>query len=82
MPTMGNTEILDIILILKGLIYRMSPYTMGLTAHSTWRFSLPGVNSGIQHVCKCTLQRTQTINKFFAINTGSKSESIQWKVGW
>lgn len=23
---------------------------MGLTAHSTWRFPLPGVNSGIQHV--------------------------------
>ncbi|KAJ6621570.1 Alanine--glyoxylate aminotransferase 2, mitochondrial [Pseudolycoriella hygida] len=38
------------ILTFRNAYHGMSPYTMGLTAHSTWRFSLPGVNNGIQHV--------------------------------
>lgn len=42
----GNFDILT----LRNGYHGMSPYTMGLTAHSTWRFPLPGVNSGIQHV--------------------------------
>jgi alanine-glyoxylate transaminase / (R)-3-amino-2-methylpropionate-pyruvate transaminase len=27
-----------------------SPYVMGLTAHSTWRYNLPGISNGIHHV--------------------------------
>lgn len=42
----GNYEILA----LRNAYHGMSPYTMGLTAHSTWRYPLPSVNSGIQHV--------------------------------
>ncbi|XP_032573506.1 alanine--glyoxylate aminotransferase 2, mitochondrial isoform X2 [Drosophila sechellia] len=38
------------ILSLRNCYHGMSPYTMGLTAHSTWRFSLPGVNNGLVHV--------------------------------
>lgn len=42
----GNFEILS----LRSGYHGMSPYTMGLTAYASWRFPLPGVNSGIQHV--------------------------------
>ena len=42
----NNYEILS----LRNAYHGMSPYTMGLIAHSTWRFNLPGVNSGVQHV--------------------------------
>lgn len=42
----GNHEILTF----RNAYHGMSPYTMGLTAHSTWRYPLPGVNSGVQHV--------------------------------
>ncbi|XP_055855482.1 alanine--glyoxylate aminotransferase 2, mitochondrial isoform X1 [Episyrphus balteatus] len=42
----GNYEILTF----KNCYHGMSPYTMGLTAHSTWRFPLPGVSNGIHHV--------------------------------
>lgn len=42
----GNQDILTF----RNAYHGMSPYTMGLTAHSTWRYPLPGVNSGIVHV--------------------------------
>nr|XP_014098655.2 alanine--glyoxylate aminotransferase 2, mitochondrial isoform X1 [Bactrocera oleae] len=42
----GNQDIITF----RNAYHGMSPYTMGLTALSTWRFPLPGVNSGIQHV--------------------------------
>ncbi|XP_033157221.1 alanine--glyoxylate aminotransferase 2, mitochondrial isoform X1 [Drosophila mauritiana] len=42
----GNQDILS----LRNCYHGMSPYTMGLTAHSTWRFPLPGVNNGLVHV--------------------------------
>lgn len=42
----GNNEILTF----RNAYHGMSPYTMGLTAHSTWRYPLSGVNSGVQHV--------------------------------
>ncbi|XP_037033381.1 alanine--glyoxylate aminotransferase 2, mitochondrial isoform X1 [Bradysia coprophila] len=38
------------ILTFRNAYHGTSPYTMGLTAQSSWRYSLPGVNSGIQHV--------------------------------
>ncbi|XP_020816557.1 alanine--glyoxylate aminotransferase 2, mitochondrial isoform X1 [Drosophila serrata] len=42
----GNQDILSF----RNAYHGMSPYTMGLTAHSTWRFPLPGVNNGLVHV--------------------------------
>ncbi|XP_034108088.1 alanine--glyoxylate aminotransferase 2, mitochondrial isoform X1 [Drosophila albomicans] len=42
----GNQDILTF----RNAYHGMSPYTMGLTAHSTWRYPLPGVNSGVLHV--------------------------------
>lgn len=42
----GNQDILSF----RNAYHGMSPYTMGLTAHSTWRFPLPGVNNGLIHV--------------------------------
>ncbi|EDW40045.1 GL18115 [Drosophila persimilis] len=42
----GNQDILSF----RNAYHGMSPYTMGLTAHSTWRFSLAGVNNGLVHV--------------------------------
>ncbi|XP_075164316.1 alanine--glyoxylate aminotransferase 2, mitochondrial isoform X2 [Haematobia irritans] len=42
----GNQDIIT----LRNCYHGMSPYTMGLTAHSTWRFPLPGVANGIHHV--------------------------------
>ncbi|XP_061386887.1 alanine--glyoxylate aminotransferase 2, mitochondrial [Musca vetustissima] len=42
----GNQDILT----LRNCYHGMSPYTMGLTAHSTWRFPLAGVSNGIHHV--------------------------------
>ncbi|XP_013113491.2 alanine--glyoxylate aminotransferase 2, mitochondrial isoform X2 [Stomoxys calcitrans] len=42
----GNQDILT----LRNCYHGMSPYTMGLTAHSTWRFPLPGVANSIHHV--------------------------------
>lgn len=41
----GNFELIA----LQNGYHGMSPSTMGLTAHSTWRFALPGASSGIQH---------------------------------
>lgn len=41
----GNHEIIS----LQNAYHGDSPYTMGLTAHSSWRFPIPGVNSGIIH---------------------------------
>jgi len=41
----GNTDILA----LRNAYHGMSPYTMGLTAHSTWKFSVPA-GQGIHHV--------------------------------
>lgn len=43
----GNFDILS----LQNSYHGMSPYTMGLTAHSTWRNPVPGVSNGIHHVC-------------------------------
>ena len=40
----GNYDILA----LRNAYHGMSPYTMGLTAHSTWRYDLP-TNMGIVH---------------------------------
>lgn len=40
----GNHEIVS----LRNSYHGMSPYTMGLTAHSTWKFKVPTGN-GIQH---------------------------------
>ena len=40
----GNYDILA----LRNAYHGMSPYTMGLTAHSTWRYDLPA-NLGIVH---------------------------------
>ncbi|XP_002068613.3 alanine--glyoxylate aminotransferase 2, mitochondrial [Drosophila willistoni] len=42
----GNQDILTF----RNAYHGMSPYTMGLTAHSSWRYPLPGINSGIVHV--------------------------------
>lgn len=42
----GNFDILS----LRSAYHGMSPYTMGLTAYSSWRYALPGVSSGIHHV--------------------------------
>ncbi|XP_054733040.1 alanine--glyoxylate aminotransferase 2, mitochondrial isoform X2 [Anastrepha obliqua] len=42
----GNQDIITF----RNAYHGMSPYTMGLTALSTWRFPLPGVSNGIQHV--------------------------------
>lgn len=44
----NNHEIIS----LRNAYHGMSPYTMGLTAHATWRFPLSGVNNGVQHVSK------------------------------
>lgn len=41
----GNNDILSF----RNAYHGMSPYTMGLTAHSTWKFSVPTGN-GIHHV--------------------------------
>lgn len=41
----GNEDIIGF----RNAYHGMSPYTMGLTAHSTWRFPLAGVNTGIHH---------------------------------
>ncbi|XP_058128430.1 alanine--glyoxylate aminotransferase 2, mitochondrial [Anopheles ziemanni] len=41
----GNNDIISF----RNAYHGASPYTMGLTAHSTWRYPLPGVNSGIHH---------------------------------
>jgi alanine-glyoxylate transaminase / (R)-3-amino-2-methylpropionate-pyruvate transaminase len=40
------------IVSLQNAYHGASPYTMGLTAHSTWRFNLPGINNGIHHVSR------------------------------
>jgi len=37
------------ILAFRNAYHGMSPYTMGLTAHSTWKYSVP-VGGGVQHV--------------------------------
>ncbi|XP_055378795.1 alanine--glyoxylate aminotransferase 2, mitochondrial [Condylostylus longicornis] len=42
----GNFDILSF----QNAYHGMSPSTMGLTAHSTWRYKLPGANLGIHHV--------------------------------
>ncbi|XP_053954174.1 alanine--glyoxylate aminotransferase 2, mitochondrial isoform X3 [Anastrepha ludens] len=42
----GNQDIITF----RNAYHGMSPYTMGLTALSTWRFPLPGVSNGIHHV--------------------------------
>lgn len=34
---------------LQNAYHGTSPYTEGLTAHGTWKFALPGTNSGIIH---------------------------------
>merc|ERR1712106_1203190 len=41
----GNNDILSF----RNAYHGMSPYTMGLTAHSTWKFKVPA-GSGVQHV--------------------------------
>uniref|UniRef100_A0A1Q3FID0 Alanine--glyoxylate aminotransferase 2, mitochondrial n=1 Tax=Culex tarsalis TaxID=7177 RepID=A0A1Q3FID0_CULTA len=41
----GHQEIISF----RNAYHGASPYTMGLTAHSTWRFPLPGVSNGIIH---------------------------------
>uniref|UniRef100_A0A6E8W4Q9 Alanine--glyoxylate aminotransferase 2, mitochondrial n=1 Tax=Anopheles coluzzii TaxID=1518534 RepID=A0A6E8W4Q9_ANOCL len=41
----GNHDIISF----RNAYHGASPYTMGLTAHSTWRYPLPGLNSGILH---------------------------------
>uniref|UniRef100_A0A2M4ASF1 Alanine--glyoxylate aminotransferase 2, mitochondrial n=1 Tax=Anopheles triannulatus TaxID=58253 RepID=A0A2M4ASF1_9DIPT len=42
----GHNDIISF----RNAYHGASPYTMGLTAHSTWRYSLPGVANGIHHV--------------------------------
>lgn len=42
----GNFELLS----LQNSYHGMSPMTLGLTSHSTWRFALPGASNGIHHV--------------------------------
>lgn len=41
----GNSEIISF----RNAYHGASPYTMGLTAHSTWRYPLSGVSNGIIH---------------------------------
>ncbi|XP_055627447.1 alanine--glyoxylate aminotransferase 2, mitochondrial isoform X1 [Toxorhynchites rutilus septentrionalis] len=41
----GNHEIISF----RNAYHGASPYTMGLTAHSTWRYSLAGVSNGLIH---------------------------------
>ncbi|XP_055691393.1 alanine--glyoxylate aminotransferase 2, mitochondrial isoform X1 [Lutzomyia longipalpis] len=41
----GNHEIVSF----RNAYHGASPLTMGITAHSTWRFPLPGVSNGIIH---------------------------------
>jgi alanine-glyoxylate transaminase/(R)-3-amino-2-methylpropionate-pyruvate transaminase len=41
----GNHEIVS----LNNAYHGASPYTMGLTAHSTWRHPVAGLNGGIHH---------------------------------
>ncbi|XP_058829546.1 alanine--glyoxylate aminotransferase 2, mitochondrial isoform X2 [Topomyia yanbarensis] len=41
----GNQEIITF----RNAYHGASPYTMGLTAHSTWRYPLPGISNGIIH---------------------------------
>ncbi len=41
----GNFEIIT----LNNAYHGASPYTMGLTAQSPWRYPISGVNSGIHH---------------------------------
>ncbi|XP_059608425.1 alanine--glyoxylate aminotransferase 2, mitochondrial isoform X1 [Phlebotomus argentipes] len=41
----GNHEIISF----RNAYHGASPLTMGITAHSTWRFPLPGVSNGIIH---------------------------------
>jgi len=40
----GNQEIVTF----RNAYHGMSPYTMGLTAHGSWRYNLPGISSGVQ----------------------------------
>lgn len=42
----GNHDIISF----KNAYHGASPYTMGLTAHSSWRFPIAGANNGIHHV--------------------------------
>ncbi|XP_030385142.1 alanine--glyoxylate aminotransferase 2, mitochondrial isoform X2 [Scaptodrosophila lebanonensis] len=42
----GNQDIITF----RNAYHGMSPYTMGLTAQSTWRYPLPGISNGIVHV--------------------------------
>lgn len=37
------------IISLRNAYHGMSPYVMGITAHSTWKFEIPA-NQGIHHV--------------------------------
>ncbi|XP_055538884.1 alanine--glyoxylate aminotransferase 2, mitochondrial isoform X2 [Wyeomyia smithii] len=37
------------IISFRNAYHGASPYTMGLTAHSTWRYPLPGISNGIIH---------------------------------
>uniref|UniRef100_A0A336LW49 Alanine--glyoxylate aminotransferase 2, mitochondrial n=1 Tax=Culicoides sonorensis TaxID=179676 RepID=A0A336LW49_CULSO len=39
----GNFDIIS----LRNAYHGASPYTMGLTAHSTWKYPIPGLNNGI-----------------------------------
>ncbi|XP_065090904.1 alanine--glyoxylate aminotransferase 2, mitochondrial isoform X1 [Ochlerotatus camptorhynchus] len=41
----GNNEIISF----RNAYHGASPYTMGLTAHSTWRYPLAGASNGIVH---------------------------------
>ncbi|XP_058457742.1 alanine--glyoxylate aminotransferase 2, mitochondrial isoform X2 [Malaya genurostris] len=41
----GNQEVISF----RNAFHGASPYTMGLTAHSTWRYPLPGISNGIIH---------------------------------
>lgn len=41
----GNHEIISF----RNAYHGASPYTMGLTAHSTWRYPLAGVSNGLIH---------------------------------
>lgn len=67
----GNFELLSF----RNAYHGMSPYTMGLTAYASWRFPLPGVSNGIQHV-RLYFEVYITIFMRFHLYSGNQSRSL------
>jgi alanine-glyoxylate transaminase/(R)-3-amino-2-methylpropionate-pyruvate transaminase len=44
--SLGNHELLSF----RNSYHGMSPYTMGLTGQSSWKYKMPGINTGIHHI--------------------------------